>query len=59
VFLQSQSLPKLAIFSVQSAYYILVYEISLLCIPIQRLFCKPNPETGFRDSNFLSPRSGC
>jgi len=32
-----------------------MHEISLLCIPIQRIFCKPNPKTGSRDYKFLNP----
>ena len=46
--LQSVNSLQLAIPSVRSAYYILMHEISLLWIPKQRPFYKPNPETGSR-----------
>ena len=46
---------QFAITSVGPAYYILMHKISLLWIPKQQLFCKPNPEMGSRDYKFLNP----
>ena len=35
----------------------LMHGISLLWIPKQRPFCKPNPETGSQNYKFLKPES--